>query len=107
MRPASNNRLDKSRSKEFGSDTILIVLKGCLDLGGQQNIWPNHSCVLFLSDFIMAVINIFLILPRLRPSKLITKTCFQARFICVSYFFSHAHYSEIKGTFVSEDISLD
>ena len=48
MRPASNNRLDKSRSKEFGSDTILIVLKGCLVLGDQQNIWPNHSCFLFL-----------------------------------------------------------
>ena len=25
----------------------------------------------------------------------------------VQYFFSHAHYAEIKGTFVSEDISLD
>ena len=49
----------------------------------------------------------FLILPRLRPLKLITKTCFQARLICVEYFFSHAHYSEIKGTFVNEDISLD
>ena len=49
----------------------------------------------------------FLILLRLRPLKLITKTCFQARFICVQYFFSHAHYSEIKGTFESEDISHD
>ena len=49
----------------------------------------------------------FLILLRLRPLKLITKTCFQARLICVQYFFSHAHYAEIKGTFVSEDISLD
>ena len=35
------------------------------------------------------------------------KRCFQARLKCVQYFFSHAHYSEIKGTFVSEDISLD
>ena len=107
MRPASNNRLDKSRSNEFGSDNIIIVLKGCLVLAGQQNIWPNHLSFLFLSDFIMAVINIFLILTRLRPLKLITKTCFQARLICVQYFFSHAHYSDIKGTFVSEDISPD
>ena len=28
-------------------------------------------------------------------------------FICVQYFFSHAHSSEIKGTFVREDILLD
>ena len=51
MRPASNNRLDKSRSNELGSDTIIIVLKSCLVLGGQQNMAKSFVLLVSLRSY--------------------------------------------------------